>query len=130
MANRLLETVLGRRQISNRDSYENKYVMNIHDLLGKVFKKSRDKLVREAGRNYNNRADDNQILKDPPNILVNIRSNLIDKDVNGAITTGLFPISQNQSIKGVSMDLAVRRVSIHSVCKVVSRFRSGNHLPI
>ena len=131
MANRLMETVLGRREKSNRDSYENKYVMNIHDLLSKVFKKSRDKLLREAGRNYNNRADDEQIeTKKPPNILVNIRSNLIDKDMNSSITTGLFPISQNQSIKGVSMDLAsktrVDTLSMQSRIKVPIGESSAN----
>ena len=131
MANRLMETVLGRRPQSNRDSYENKYVMNIHDLLSKVFKKSRDKLLREAGRNYSNRADDTQIeSKKPPNILVNIRSNLIDKDMNSAITTGLFPVSQNQSIKGVSMDLAsktrVDTLSMQSRIKVPIGESSAN----
>lgn len=110
MANRLLEVSLGRKPLDDRDSYANKRVVMVGQLLLTVFRKSFRKLLRESQRHYKKRAGNEARNLDGelncPDISHNIKSNIIDKDMNQAIAKGEFPLTHSNVIKGVSMELA------------------------
>ena len=109
MANKLIQVILERRKIDDRDSYANKKAHMVGELLGHVFKKAFQTQLRETQRHYKKRAgNEARNIKNMicPDISHNIRTNIIDKNMNQAITKGEFALGLTHVIKGVSMELA------------------------
>ncbi len=87
MINRLLNCYLGRYPIDDRDSYLNKRVDLPGTLIYELFKQYYKKMLNECTRHFKkrNNNDDN-----PPNIINQIKPNIIEGGLKAALMTGTW----------------------------------------
>lgn len=108
MVNKLMQVVLGRVEPDDRDSYANKKVILIGELMGFAFKRAFKNQLREAKYYYikqmGNRLQnlENKIY---PDLSKNIKIEVMDKMFELCISKGEWPFGMTHIQKGVSMPL-------------------------
>jgi DNA-directed RNA polymerase II subunit RPB2 len=87
MVNRIINVYLGRRDADDRDSYLNKRVDTPGDLLFELFYNYFNKTIKETQKIFKNV----EYIKNPINVINQIRFNNIDKGIILALSTGNWP---------------------------------------
>jgi DNA-directed RNA polymerase II subunit RPB2 len=85
MINRLLRAHLGKIQVDDRDSYINKRIDLVGDLMYELYKQQHKKMMSECKRFFDSR---NKLHDNPINIINNIKPNIIEQGINAALSTG------------------------------------------
>jgi len=95
MCNKLLNCILKRTDIDDRDSYAHKRIDHIGVLLGQLFKQHYKKMLNDCAKFFNkkNLNDDT-----PINIISQIKPNIIENGLKAGLATG----SWNPKKKGVA----------------------------
>uniref|UniRef100_A0A6C0H874 DNA-directed RNA polymerase n=1 Tax=viral metagenome TaxID=1070528 RepID=A0A6C0H874_9ZZZZ len=104
MINQLLNVMLGRRDLSDRDSLQNKRIETPGILLGQLFRQYWRKMLNDIGKHFKKK---NQSDITPINIINQIRPTIIEHGLKTALATGIWGI--NKTKKGVAQ--ALQRVS-------------------
>jgi DNA-directed RNA polymerase II subunit RPB2 len=104
MANKLLNTMLNRLDVDDRDALENKRIETPGVLLGQLFRQNWKKMLSEIGKVFRkkNTSDDN-----PINVIVQIKPNVIEQGIKTALATGLWGMQRTKN--GVAQ--ALQRLS-------------------
>lgn len=87
MINKLLNCFLGRVPPDDRDSYLNKRVSLVGDLLDELFRQFYRKLLNECNKYFKHQ---NPSDEEPINIINQIRPNTIEQGINAALRTGTW----------------------------------------
>lgn len=98
MINKLLNCSLKRTQPDDRDSYLNKRVDLVGDLMNELFRQSFRKVINECSKYFNNRFTGHD---DPIVIITQIRPNTIEQGFKTALSTGTW----GKNRKGVAQVL-------------------------
>lgn len=100
MINKLLNTMLGRRPLDDRDNYDNKRVETPGVLIGQLFRQSWKKMLTEIGMNFKkkNNSDDNPII-----VVNQIKQEVIEESIKKAMATGIW--GMNKPKKGVAQSM-------------------------
>jgi DNA-directed RNA polymerase beta subunit len=88
VVNKLLSKSLGRSKPDDRDSYLNKRVDLPGDLLMELFKQYYRKMMNECTKFFKKR---NTSDDEPTNIINQIKPNIIEQGIKGALSTGAWP---------------------------------------
>ncbi len=133
MVNKLLNVILGRKNLDDRDSIMNKRVETPGILIGQLFKQNWKKLLNEIGKNFRKK-NQNDML--PINVVSSLRSNTIEQGIKTALATGMW--GMNRTKKGVAQSLQrlswiqaiayLRRVMTPSMNDATSGVISIRHL--
>jgi DNA-directed RNA polymerase II subunit RPB2 len=86
--NKLLSKSLGRSKPDDRDSYLNKRVDLPGELLMELFKQYYRKMMNECTKFFKKR---NTSDDEPTNIINQIKPNIIEQGIKGALSTGAWP---------------------------------------
>ncbi len=100
MANKLLQVMLGRRQIDDRDGFDNKRVELPGVLIGQLYRQNWKKGLNEIGKNFKRK---NQSDENPINVVNMIRPTTIEQGIKTAMATGIW--GMNRTKKGVAQSL-------------------------
>jgi DNA-directed RNA polymerase beta subunit/intein/homing endonuclease len=100
MVNKLLSVILGRTQEDDRDALHNKRIETPGILLGQLFKQNWKKMLSEIQNIFKkkNTSDSN-----PINVIVQIKSSIIEHGIKSALATGVWGINRNKN--GVAQSL-------------------------
>ena len=100
MMNKLLNVMLKRVPVDDRDACQNKRVETPGVLIGQLFRQNWKKLLNEIGKNFRkkNLSDEN-----PINVISQIKSNIIEQGIKTALATGMW--GMNKTKKGVAQSL-------------------------
>jgi len=100
MVNKLLNVMLKRRPIDDRDGFDNKRIETPGVLLSQLFRQNWKKLLNEINKNFKrkNQSDDN-----PINMINQIKSSIIEGGIKTALSTGIW--GMNRTKKGVAQSL-------------------------
>jgi DNA-directed RNA polymerase II subunit RPB2 len=100
MMNRLLNVMLKRESVDDRDACQNKRVETPGVLVSQLFRQNWKKLLNEIGKNFRkkNLSDDK-----PINVISQIKSNIIEQGIKTALATGMW--GMNKTKKGVAQSL-------------------------
>ena len=85
MINRLIRVSLKRLPLDDRDSYINKRVDLVGDLMFELFKQQYKKVMNECNKFFNNRTDD---MNNPYNIIHQIKPNTVEQGLKASLLTG------------------------------------------
>ena len=109
IVNKLLSTVIGRRDVDDRDSYVNKRLELPGELLGQIFKQSFRRQLQDCTRIYKLKIEKNNPYS-KFNIIPFIKSNTIDKGFKDALSTGFWGLQSGgrRGKKGVSQVLNIK----------------------
>ena len=131
MINRLLNCVLGRVPIDDRDSYVNKRIDLPGNLIEELFKQHYKKMLNECNRIFKKRNNDDE---NPFNIISQIKPNIIEQGLKTALLTGAWSGKR----KGVAQMLqrltylqtlsSLRRVNSPTVDASTNKLTSPRHL--
>ena len=131
MINRLLNCVLGRTPIDDRDSYVNKRIDLPGNLIEELFKQYYKKLLNECNRIFRKRNNDDE---KPFNIISQIKPNVIEQGLKTALLTGAWSGKR----KGVAQMLqrltylqtlsSLRRINSPTVDASTNKLTSPRHL--
>jgi len=120
MINKLLATVLGRRQFDDRDHYGNKRMDLAGPLLGGLFRQSFYKVLKEARMYIDKRVNENKDVV----LRTAIDQNTISRDLKYALATGNWGINRKAITKtGVSQVL--QRLTYSSTLSHLRRVASS-----
>jgi DNA-directed RNA polymerase II subunit RPB2 len=100
MANKLLLVLLKRRQVDDRDGFDNKRVETPGVLLGQLFRQNWKKLLNEISKNFKRK---NQSDEKPINMINQIKASLVEQGIKTALSTGIW--GMNRTKKGVAQSL-------------------------
>ena len=100
MTNRLLNVMLGRQDVDDRDALQNKRMEPPGILLGQLFRQNWKKMLNEIGKHFKhkNQSDDN-----PINVIGQIKPSTIEQGLKTALATGIW--GMNKTKKGVAQSL-------------------------
>ena len=100
MVHKLLSVILGRETEDDRDALHNKRIETPGILLGQLFKQNWKKMLSEiqTGFKKKNTSDAN-----PINVIVQIKSSIIEHGIKSALATGVWGINRNKN--GVAQSL-------------------------
>jgi DNA-directed RNA polymerase II subunit RPB2 len=87
MINKLLKVYLGRAEVDDRDSYINKRVDLIGDLLMELFRQRFKIMMSDCKKFFDNRNDNDE---KPLNIINQIKPNTIEQGIKAALLTGAW----------------------------------------
>jgi len=87
MINKLLKVYLGRADVDDRDSYINKRVDLIGDLLMELFRQRFKIMMSDCKKFFDNRNDNDE---KPLNIINQIKPNTIEQGIKAALLTGAW----------------------------------------
>ena len=87
MVNKLLKVFLGRTEIDDRDSYINKRIDLIGDLLMELFKQRFKIMMSECKKYFENRNENDE---KPLNIINQIKPNAIEQGIKASLLTGAW----------------------------------------
>lgn len=87
MINKLLHVKLGRIKKDDRDSFVNKRVDMPGNLMFELFRQFYNKMIIDCGRIFRKNNDNDE---NPINIINQIKSNIIDQGLQGALSTGTW----------------------------------------
>lgn len=85
MINKLLRAQLKQISIDDRDSYVNKRIDLVGDLMFELYKQYHKKMLNECKRFFDSR---NKSTEKPINIINNLKPNIIEQGMTGALSTG------------------------------------------
>lgn len=85
MINKLLKAQLNKIQLDDRDSYVNKRIDMVGDLMFELYKQQHKKMLSECKRFFDSRNKDNE---KPINIINSLKPNLIEQGITAALSTG------------------------------------------
>jgi DNA-directed RNA polymerase II subunit RPB2 len=117
MINRLLQVELKRRPVDDRDSYTNKRVDNINELLFEIFIQKYKAVMNDCKKAYKSWMKDKDVLDDPYNTIHNIKAQDFESGFKAALMQGTWPRA-----KGVSQML--QRLSYMQLLTFLSRIDS------
>lgn len=100
MANRLINVMLERQDVDDRDALHNKRIEPPGILLGQLFRQNWKKMLNEIGKHFKkkNQSDDN-----PINVIGQIKPSIIEQGLKTALATGIW--GMNKTKKGVAQSL-------------------------
>jgi DNA-directed RNA polymerase beta subunit len=100
MANRLLNVMLGRQDVDDRDALQNKRIEPPGVLLGQLFRQNWKKMLNEIGKHFKKK---NQSDDTPINVIGQIKPSIIEQGLKTALATGIW--GMNKTKKGVAQSL-------------------------
>jgi hypothetical protein len=100
MAHRMLNVMLGRTDIDDRDALHNKRVEPPGILLGQLFRQNWKKMLNEIGKLFKKK---NQFDDNPINVVGQIKPSTIEQGLKTALATGIW--GMNKTKKGVAQSL-------------------------
>ena len=100
MANRLLNVMLGRQDVDDRDALHNKRIEPPGILLGQLFRQNWKKMLNEIGKHFKKK---NQSDDSPINVIGQIKPSTIEQGLKTALATGIW--GMNKTKKGVAQSL-------------------------
>jgi len=100
MTNRLLNVMLGRQELDDRDNFQNKRIETPGVLIGQLFRQNWKKLLNEIQKIFRKK---NKSDIHPINVIGQIKSNIIEQGIKKALSTGTW--GMNKSKKGVAQTL-------------------------
>ena len=100
MANRLINTILGRKDVDDRDALQNKRIEPPGILLGQLFRQNWKKMLNEIGKLFKKK---NQTDDQPINIIGQVKPSTIEQGLKTALATGIW--GMNKTKKGVAQSL-------------------------
>ncbi len=100
MTNRLLNVMLGRQDVDDRDALQNKRVEPPGVLLGQLFRQNWKKMLNEIGKHFKKK---NQSDETPINVVSQIKPSTIEQGLKTALATGIW--GMNKTKKGVAQSL-------------------------
>lgn len=104
MANRLLNVMLGRQDVDDRDALHNKRIETPGILLGQLFRQNWKKMLNEIGKHFKKK---NQSDENPINVIGQIKPSTVEQGLKTALATGIW--GMNKTKKGVAQ--ALQRLS-------------------
>ena len=100
IANRLLNVMLGRNELDDRDALHNKRIEQPGILLGQLFRQNWKKLLNDIGKHFKKK---NQSDDTPINVINQIKTSTIEQALKTALSTGIW--GMNKTKKGVAQSL-------------------------
>ena len=100
MANRLINTILGRKDVDDRDALQNKRIEPPGILLGQLFRQNWKKMLNEIGKLFKKK---NHSDEQPINIIGQVKPSTIEQGLKTALATGIW--GMNKTKKGVAQSL-------------------------
>ncbi len=100
MANRLVNVMLGRQEVDDRDALQNKRIEPPGILLGQLFRQNWKKMLNEIGKHFKKK---NQSDESPINVVGQIKPSIIEQGLKTALATGIW--GMNKTKKGVAQSL-------------------------
>jgi DNA-directed RNA polymerase beta subunit len=100
MTNRLLNVMLGRQELDDRDALHNKRIEQPGILLGQLFRQNWKKLLNDIGKHFKKK---NQSDESPINVINQIKPSIIEQSLKTALATGIW--GMNKTKKGVAQSL-------------------------
>ena len=100
MVNKLLMVLLKRRQVDDRDGFDNKRIETPGVLIGQLFRQNWKKLLNEIQKNFKRK---NQSDEKPINMINQIKPSIIEQGIKTALSTGIW--GMNRTKKGVAQSL-------------------------
>lgn len=100
MANRLINVMLGRQDVDDRDALQNKRIETPGILLGQLFRQNWKKMLNEIGKHFKKK---NQSNENPINVVAQIKPSIIEQGLKTALATGVWGI--NKTKNGVAQSL-------------------------
>ena len=85
MCNKMLNVVLKRTEIDDRDSYLNKRIDHVGVLLGILFKQHYKKMLNDCAKFFNKK---NNSDESPINVITQIKPNIIENGLKAGLATG------------------------------------------
>jgi len=133
MANKLLNVMLGRLEIDDRDALQNKRIETPGVLIGQLVRQNWRKLLNEIGKHFKkkNQSDEYAI-----NVIHQIKPSIIEHAIKTALSTGVWGI--NKTKRGVAQALQrlswlqsisyLRRILSPSLEEATSKVTSIRHV--
>ena len=100
MVNKLLMVLLKRKQLDDRDGFDNKRIETPGVLIGQLFRQNWKKLLNEIQKNFKRK---NQSDEKPINMINQIKPSIIEQGIKTALSTGIW--GMNRTKKGVAQSL-------------------------
>jgi DNA-directed RNA polymerase II subunit RPB2 len=100
MVYKLIMVLLKRRQVDDRDGFDNKRIETPGVLLGQLFRQNWKKLLNEIGKNFKRK---NQSDEAPINMINQIKPSIVEQGIKTALSTGIW--GMNRTKKGVAQSL-------------------------
>lgn len=100
MANQLVNVMLGRQEVDDRDALQNKRIEPPGILLGQLFRQNWKKMLNEIGKHFKKK---NQSDESPINVIGQIKPSIIEQGLKTALATGIW--GMNKTKKGVAQSL-------------------------
>ena len=100
MTNRLLNVMLGRNELDDRDALHNKRIEQPGILLGQLFRQNWKKQLNDIGKHFKKK---NQSDETPINVINQIKPSVIEQALKTALATGIW--GMNKTKKGVAQSL-------------------------
>ena len=100
MVNKLLLVLLKRRQVDDRDGFDNKRIETPGVLLGQLFRQNWKKQLNEIGKIFKRK---NQSDTSPINMTNQLKPTIIEQGIKTALATGIW--GMNRTKKGVAQSL-------------------------
>ncbi len=100
MANQLINVMLGRQEVDDRDALQNKRIEPPGILLGQLFRQNWKKMLNEIGKHFKKK---NQSDENPINVVGQIKPSIIEQGLKTALATGIW--GMNKTKKGVAQSL-------------------------
>jgi DNA-directed RNA polymerase beta subunit/intein/homing endonuclease len=133
MTNRLLNVMLGRTDLDDRDALHNKRVEPPGILLGQLFRQNWKKMLNEIGKLFKKK---NQFDDNPINVVGQIKPSTIEQGLKTALATGIW--GMNKTKKGVAQSLqrlswvqgisSLRRILAPSMDESTAKVTSIRHV--
>ena len=100
MVNKLLNVILDRSDVDDRDALQNKRIEHPGVLLGQLFRQNWKKLLNEIGKHFKkkNLSDETPIV-----VVGQIKSSTVEQGIKTALSTGVW--GMNRTKKGVAQSL-------------------------
>jgi len=130
MINRLLQCFLGRIPKDDRDSYVNKRVDLPGTLVFELFKQYYKKMLNECSKFFKRRNNDDE---KPINIINQIKPNIIQQGLKGALSTGAWGKKKGvaqmlQRLSFLQTISSLRRINSPTVDASTNKLTSPRHL--
>lgn len=131
MINKLMNVVLGRVPVDDRDSYVNKRIDLPGDLIYELFKQYYKKMLNECSRVFKKRNIDDQ---NPFNIINQIKHGIIEQGLKTALLTGAWSgkrkgVAQMLERRSYQQTVAsLRRVNSPTVDASTNKLTSPRHI--
>ncbi len=133
MANKLINVMLGRQSVDDRDALQNKRVETPGILLGQLFRQNWKKMLNEIGKHFKKK---NQSDENPINVISQIKPSVIEQGLKTALATGVWGINKTkngvaQSLQRLSWIKAIsdlRRISSPTMDESTSKVTSIRHV--